>query len=103
TAQVEVSPILQPRPHLRRVLENPMLDVDLVVLVAREREIEARQQAVARIPRQLVLEQEIATAPRITKEQPIAAARAERAPLLQKGAERRDPGAGADHDDRHIG
>ena len=37
----------------------------------------------------------------MAEEQPVAARRADRAPLLQESPERRDAGAGSDHDDRH--
>jgi len=94
--------ILEPRPQFGGVLQHAVLDVNLVLLVAREGGIEAGQEPVAVKGGQLVLEQEIGVAPRIAEEQPIAADGAGRAALLQKGAERRDPGAGADHDQRRI-
>ena len=39
----------------------------------------------------------------MAEEQPVAARRAGRLALLQEGAERRDAGARADHDDRPVG
>ena len=39
----------------------------------------------------------------MAEEQPVAARRLGRHALVQEGAERRDAGAGADHDDRHRG
>ena len=95
--------ILEPRPQFGGVLQHAVLDVNLVLLVAREGGIEAGQEPVAVKGGQLVLEQEIGVAPRIAEEQPIAADGAGRAALLQKGAERRNPGAGADHNHRAVG
>ncbi len=98
-----MSSVLEPRPQFGGALEHPVLDVDLVLLIAREGEIESRQQAVAAIADQLLLEQKVASAPLAPKEEPIAAARSNRSPFLQKGTKWRDAGAGPDHDDRRIG
>src|SRR5882672_9488069 len=79
-----------------------MLNVDLMLLVARKRGVEPSQEA-APVPQgQLVLEQEIGLAPRVAEEQPVPPARAQRLAFLQKSAERRDPGAWPDHDDRSV-
>ena len=42
-ADIKMSTVLDPRPQLPGMLEEPMLDVDLALLVAREGGIEARE------------------------------------------------------------
>jgi hypothetical protein len=51
---------------------------------------------------QFVLVEEVARTPLVAEEQPVASFGAGRAALVQERAERRDAGAGADHDDRRV-
>ena len=51
---------------------------------------------------QLVGIEEIAVAALMAEEQPVLAGRAGRLAVEQEGAERRDAGARADHDDRRL-
>src|SRR5262245_48418591 len=46
-ADIDMRAGLEPRPQLPPVLAHPVLDVDLVLLVAREGGVEPREQAVA--------------------------------------------------------
>src|SRR5690242_5095299 len=85
------------------MFEQPVLDVDLVLLVARKRGVEPGQQSSLVPGGKLVLKQEIGAATRVAEEQPVASARARRLALLQKGAKRRDPGARPNHDDWAVG
>src|SRR5260221_5880253 len=101
-ADIDRSAVLQPRPERRGLLAHPMLDIELLGLVAREGGVEAAQQAIGDIALKLLLIEKIEFAPLIAEEQPVATARADRAALLEKGAGRRDAGAGTDHDDRRI-
>jgi hypothetical protein len=74
-----------------------------VLLVARERGVEPGEKAVAAVFEQFVLVEEVGLPVRVAAEQPVAAARPCRTPLLQEGAKRRDAGAGTDHDHWPVG
>ena len=69
--------------------------------IARPGEREARKHTRGFHAGQFVLIEEVVIAVPVAKEQPIAPRRPGRHALAQEGAERRDPGAGADHDDGH--
>jgi len=101
-AHVEVRALLEPGEQLGAVLAHPVLHVDLVGLIAREREIEPRQEAAVAHRGQFVAIVEVGLRMLFAEEQPVASARAARLPLVQEAAERRDAGAGADHHDRHV-
>ena len=79
-----------------------MLDVDPLDLVAGERQVQPVEEAVADHVLQIVAVVEVFAAVLVAEEQPVAAGVAERAPFLQEAAERRDAGAGADHDHRRV-
>ena len=65
--RMEMRALFEPRPERGGVLQHAVLDVNLVLLVAREGGIEAGQEPVAAIGGQLVREQEVGVAPRITE------------------------------------
>src|SRR5579862_3987204 len=92
----------EPCPQRCRLFEQAMLNINLVRLVARKRGVETGQEPVAVIILEFGLEQEIGGPALIAEHEPVAGARAKRPALLQKGAERGEPGAGADHDDRRV-
>ena len=77
-----------------------MLDVDLAGLVAREREIHAAQYALLGEVLEIRAIKEVAIAPLVAEEEPVAAACARGFALLQECAEGRDAGARPYHDDR---
>eukprot|EP00966_Prymnesium_polylepis_P106098 2456833-Prymnesium_polylepis.1 len=104
-ANVDVALLLAQQPPERRaVLAQLVLHVDLGGLRAREREPEAAEHARGLGRLQLGLVQVVHVAPPAAKIEPRStrarlARRRRRLHLLQEGAERRDAGAGADHDD----
>src|SRR6185437_16726262 len=99
---IEICPLLQPRPQRGRLLAHAILHIDALRLVAREGDIEPRQQAVAAIAIELGLVEEVRAPALIAEEQPVAPGGAARSPLLEKGAEGRHAGARPDHDDRRV-
>ncbi|CAK0117384.1 Uncharacterised protein [Burkholderia pseudomallei] len=101
-AHVEMRALLEPCPQRRPLLEHAVLHVDLLRLVARERDIEPREEAVRAHLRELVAVIEIGVRVLLAEEQPIAPLRAARAALVQKAPERRDARARADHHDRRV-
>ena len=102
-ADIDMRALGEPAPQLRSDLAHTVLDVELLVAVARPGERQARQAARLAQRLEFILVEEVVLAALMAEEQPGAAARAERLPLLQEGAERRDAGARADHDDRRLG
>ncbi len=78
---------------------HPVLNVDLVRLIARERRVEP-EQAVAHVAVQLGFVEEVGRASLLAEEQPVLSRRAGDAALLDERAERRESGAGPDHDQR---
>ncbi len=88
-----------PGPELAAELAHPVLDIELLAAVARPRQREPRQRAGSLHAGELVLVEKITVAALMAEEQPVAPGCFARHALVEKGAERRDPGAGADHDD----
>src|SRR6185295_16583092 len=76
-----------------------MLYVDLLVLVAREGDVQAMQRIALERLLPLELVQEIVVQRAAAEEQPVASGRTRRLALLHEAAERRHAGARADHDD----
>ena len=70
--------------------------------VTREREIKAMQLLFRQRLLPLDLIEEFAAKVPIAEEQPVSTARSRRHAMLEEGPERRDPGAGANHDDVSI-
>src|SRR5438093_2322090 len=69
-ADIDVRTLLEPRPQLGGMLQEPVLDVDLLVLVARKRGVEPGQQPAAVPGQEFVLEQEIGHSVRVAEKQP---------------------------------
>ena len=93
----------EPSPKLAADLAHAVLDVELLGAVARPGEREPGQRARGLHAGELVLVEEIAIAALVAEEQPVAPGCFARHAFVQEGAERRDAGAGTDHDDGHGG
>src|SRR5712691_5967901 len=102
-ADIDVGAVGEPGPEIAADLAHPILDVELLLGVARPGEREPGQRARGLHAGELVLVEEVVVAALMPEEQPVAAGRLAGHALVEKGAERRDAGAGADHDDRHRG
>ena len=83
-------------------LPEPVLDVDLLGLVARERDVHAGERSLGDglLPVELV--EEVVGEAALAEEQPALAPVAALAPVLDEGPERRHAGARADHHDRYV-
>ena len=99
-ADINVRAFLDPRPQIAPGLAHAVLHVDLLLAVARPGERQAREQAGGAHLAELLLVEEVVIAALMAEEQPVRPARLGGLALLQEGAERRDAGAGPDHDDR---
>ena len=82
---------------------HPVLDVDLAGLVAGEGGVEAGEDAVLLHGQEVLFVEEVHGFALVAEEEPVVAVLAGGLALLQEGAEGGDAGAGADHDDRHVG
>src|SRR5262249_15590657 len=91
--------VLEPGVQFAAALTDAVLHIDLVALVARDREMESRHRPA--LERLLPFDwiEKIAVELRIAEQQPVAAVRAERGAFLHEAAEWRHAGARADHDD----
>src|SRR5713101_1841519 len=94
---------IDPFPDFRRVLENTVLDVNLMGLIARPRTIEPRENAFALESIEVFLVGIIAFLPLRSEEEPVFSFCTESHSFLQIGAKRGDAGARSDHDDRSVG
>src|SRR3954453_13099788 len=101
-ADIEMRASREPLPNLGADFAHPILDVEFSFAVARPGERETRKHAFLTELMQLVAIEEVAHRALMTEEEPVLPWRADRLPLLQKGAEGRDPGSGPNHDDRNI-
>ena len=81
---------------------HPVLDVDFLRRVAREGDVHAGERAVFQRVLPVELVEEIVGVLAVAEEQPAAPFRRDGAALLHEGAERRDAGARADHDDVFV-
>jgi hypothetical protein len=77
-----------------------VLDVDFLRLVAGKCDVEPAERAALEVVLPLELIEEIVEVVLVAHEQPVFAGVSERGAVFDEGAERRDAGAGADHDDR---
>src|SRR4051812_26366962 len=102
TADIEIRATLQPLEHLLGVLLNAVLDVNLVVLVARKRRMQMRQNAVLHHALKLVLVEEVHLFALLSEEQPVLALRSIGLTLLKKRAERSNSRPWPDHDHRSV-
>ncbi len=107
TADVEVRAVLDPVVEFATAPAQRVLDVDLLGLVAREREVEPLQRAGLERLLPLELVEKVAAEMRIAEEQPVATrcSRTRFGAFLDEAAERRHASAGPDHDHvaRRIG
>ena len=97
-ADVEVGAGLEPGVEFGCVLQHAVLDVDLFRLVAGEGEVEAGEHAGGLERGEFLAVEEIGGGLLVAEEEPVAALCAGGAALLEKGTERRNAGAGPDHD-----
>ena len=91
--------------HLMQVgarFPQPLLHVDLLRLVAREGDVDARQRAVCEVLLPFELIEEVVGEVALAEEQPALALGTVFDALLDEGAVGRNAGAGADHDDRAV-
>src|SRR5882672_7143998 len=102
-ADVNVSALGKPSPQVAADLAHAVLHVDFLIAVARPGKREPGQHACRLHRGQFVLVKEVISAALVAEEQPISSAGSRRHALLKKGAERRNSGAGTDHDDGHGG
>src|SRR5438552_2659733 len=98
-ANVKIRAVREPAPKFLRGLEHLVLHVHLARLVAGECEVHAAEHAPHRELFQLGSIEKIRFAAVVAEEQPVTAGGARGRAFLEKGAERGDAGAGADHDD----
>src|ERR1044071_5860173 len=69
-ADVEMRALFEPRPEERGAFEEAVLDVDLVLLVARKGGVEAGQEAALVPLMEFVFEKEVARAVRVAEDEP---------------------------------
>ena len=84
------------------MLQHPRLHVNLLRLVAAEREVQPGQRAVALHRLKFFAEEKVRRAALVAEEEPVLPRRARRAALFEERAERRDARAGADHNHRRV-
>src|SRR3546814_4039579 len=97
-----MSALLQPGEDVAALLFHAMLDIDFFAAVAREGDIHAAERSILQPVLPLRLVEKIGTEIAFAEEQPGLTRCSSNLPLLQKCAIGRDPGTGADHDDRCI-
>ena len=102
-AHVDRGTLLHPRIEIAPRIPQRVLHVALLRLVARERHVEPRQHAALQQVLPFELVQEVVRVVAMAEHQPVPTARPDGIALLHEGAERRDPGARPDHDDRPLG
>src|SRR4029078_6191642 len=101
-AHIYVRTTLKPDPKIAPVIAHAVLDVDFLVAVARPGQRQTGEMARLAHGLEFFLVEEIVVAALVSEIQPVRAGRIGDKPLLQKRAERRDAGAGPDHDDRLV-
>ena len=102
-ADVEVRAPVEPAPELGGVFADALLDVDFFLLIAGEGEVEALEGAVLHPGEELVAIEEVLGCALLAEEEPHGPAAAAGLLVLEEGAEGRDAGARANHDDGHVG
>src|SRR5262249_60502621 len=93
----------KPGPDTAPRLADAVLHVDLLLRVARPGEREAGEHALLLHAGELVGVKEVVVRALVAEKEPVAPGRPGGHALVQEGAERRDAGAGTDHDDRRRG
>jgi hypothetical protein len=101
-AHVEVGALLEPGPDLGGDFFHPVLDVHLLLLIAREGRVQAGEYATVLVVLQLLLIKEVEIPSLFAEEEPVFSPGSLGRSLFEKGPERRDAGPGPDHDDRRI-
>lgn len=96
---IEEGAVFEPMEDVAGVFEEPVLDVDFVVLVAGEGSIEAMEGAVLQPGEELVFVEEVGGAVLLTEEEPIFAGCGGGLAFLEESSKGGDTSAGADHDD----
>ncbi len=102
-AHVEVGALVDPPPQLPALPAHPVLDVDLLRLVAGERQAQAREGPVLAPGLELLAVVPVGRRTALAEEQPVPAAPTVGAALLEESPERCDARPRADHDDGHAG
>ena len=105
TIQVAVKKVrtfVQPSPQFGAVFQHPILHVDLLTLVAGERQIQPREESVIAHAHQLVAVVEAAALVLFTEEEPVGSCVPVGTPVVQESSERSDSGSGTDHDHRAV-
>src|SRR5262249_101238 len=98
-ANVEIRPGLEPGPKFLGAFHHAMLNVNLVRLIARKRQVQFGQLAVALMIKEFLPIKEVAGPMLFAEDKPISAGGSLQGALLEKRAKRGDPGPGTDHDD----
>src|SRR5437867_3435594 len=89
-ADVEMRARFEPRPQFAGVCQHPVLDVNFLLLIARKREVEAREET-GLLPRsELSFVKKIGGAFLVAEEEPVFSLCADGLALFKKCAERRD-------------
>src|SRR5690606_23974525 len=102
-ADIDICALLQPIVELASVLAHAILNLNLVLLIARERELDTVQQTALAIIAPFRLVQESRAKVPLAEGQPILSARALSFALGDEAAEGSDTRARTDHDDGQIG
>ena len=100
SADVKMSAGGQPRPEFGGVGQHKVLNIDLLLLIARKGEIEFREQARVDEIAKLLLVEKVGRAMLITEEEPVSAAGPGRASLFEERSKRGDSRSRTDHDHR---
>ena len=74
-ADVQMRAVLQPCPELRAVLGQAVLHIDLVLLIARERDVEAREHALIAPAEPVGLVEEVELERAVAEHEPVVAFR----------------------------
>ncbi len=98
TADIDSRTVFDPGENLRSIFTQPILHIDLLVLIALERDIKLIESTVLQMTLPLELVEEVFGERTITVEQPVATRRVALGALFDERAERRYAGAGSDHD-----
>ncbi len=101
-ADVEMRPLLQPAEQFGPLLPHAILHVNFTNAVAGPGRRQLGQGAGGEKPLEFVPVEKVRFFMPMAEEQPGLAAGSGGHPLLQKGAERSDPGTGPDHNDRCL-
>src|SRR5262249_8924083 len=103
TAHIYMLTALHPCAQVAAFVAHAVLNIDLLVTIARPSEGQPTEMAGPAHRFQLVLVEEVKVAALMAKIEPVGPGRPRGKALLKERAERRDAGAGPDHDDRLAG